>query len=120
MFNKPVMRTLKLKNIFGDKISNRSLVESFFKDIIEYINNDNVVIDFSGITNVSRSAAHQFILELRAIDDSKFSIVFKNQRKEVKKIFDLVGSSNSKSIYSNYHKLTFDNQDQFFNYLSTL
>ncbi|MFW6029745.1 MAG: STAS domain-containing protein [Halanaerobiales bacterium] len=114
------MKTLKLKKIFGDKISNRSLIESFFKDNIKCTNDNKIIIDFSEITNISRSAAHQFDLELRAFDNNKPTIVYKNQRKEVKRIFDLVKNSQSKSIYSNYNRLSFDNQNQFFNYLSTL
>jgi anti-anti-sigma regulatory factor len=115
------MRTIKLKKMVGAKIAHRYVVENFFKDIqSKYPEENTIMLNFRGITDISRSAAHQFKLETSQNSSNNKDFKFKNQNKEVKKIFELVHKSNSNRLKTTYNKLSFKNQDQFFEYLSTL
>jgi len=57
--------TILLKDHFAASISTRMSVRNLLDDFLKYPDNQEVIIDFSGIEFISPSAAHEFILYSR-------------------------------------------------------
>lgn len=113
------MKTIYLNKHFNNKISSRSSVESVFQKL-KNEDSKKIVLDFSDITNISRSAAHQFIREWQAFTkDQNIDIELQRMNDNVKQMLTIAQNPN-KRIYNNYNKITFENSDQFYDYLDSL
>lgn len=111
--------TIYLKDYFTNKISSRSSVEQVFSKLKE-INTDNIILDFSDITNISRSAAHQFIREWQSFtEDKNMHIELQSMNNNVKQMME-IAQNPDKRIYNNYNTIKFENSEQFYEYLNSL
>ena len=112
-------QTIYLKDYFKNKISSRSSVEQIFSKLKE-VNSNNIILDFSDITNISRSAAHQFIREWQSFTkDKNMHIEWQSMNDNVKQMIEIAQNPN-KRIYNNYNTIKFENSEQFYEYLNKL
>lgn len=79
--------TIRFNEFFDRSISTRSAIVSLFnfdRSIIE-----EVVLDFSEISLISASAAHQIIIEARKLEESSIRISMINLDDHVKRMLEL-------------------------------
>ena len=74
-------------------LSSRDLVRDYQKKITS-IEDNTVILDFSDVEFISRSAAHEFLKlkEEYKIKDNKY-LTFKNTSEDVSKMFEIVAQS---------------------------
>jgi anti-anti-sigma factor len=84
-----------LSNKFENSVSTRAAIENLFKDLIA----DEIVIDFSGITFISSSAAHQMVTEIKLLEKRNVKVTCNNIDKDVSRMLELA-KTDRKNIFT--------------------
>ncbi len=90
------MAKISLRKEFGENISTRNSIVSFFNEKIDSPDKDEIIIDFKGIKFLSRSGAAEY-LKLR--EESNKNLIEKNMSYEVKSMFRLVENQFKKANF---------------------
>jgi len=76
---------LILSKKFNNSISTRIAVENLFKNI----KTDELIIDFSDISFISSSAAHQMVIEIRLLEQRNINVKCENMNPDVSRMIEL-------------------------------
>lgn len=76
---------LILSEKFNNSISTRIAVENLFKNI----KTDELIIDFSDISFISSSAAHQMVIEIRLLEQRNINVKCENMNPDVSRMIEL-------------------------------
>jgi hypothetical protein len=82
-----MIRKIILVKEFGENISTRNSIASFFGNKINILKEKEIIIDFKGIKFISRSSAAEY-LKLR--ENCSKELIEKNMSDEIKSMFKLV------------------------------
>ena len=86
-----------LNEHFVRSISTRSAVRKIFD--FDKSGLEEVIIDFSDIYLISSTASHQFILEIRKLEEENIPVNINHTRKNVKKMLELA-KTDRKNIFT--------------------
>lgn len=105
---KPVKK-IELSHLFDRQISGRSAVDSVFSSL-EGVH--HLVLDFSSIQFISRSAAHQLISTIDLLQNNKITVELISLELEVEKMLSTVRKSieKPKKLATYVEFLTFSNE----------
>lgn len=76
---------LILSEKFNNSISTRIAVENLLKNI----KTDELIIDFSDISFISSSAAHQMVIEIRLLEQRNINVKCENMNPDVSRMIEL-------------------------------
>lgn len=76
---------LILSEKFNNSISTRIAIENLFKNI----KTDELIIDFSDISFISSSAAHQMVIEIRLLEQRNINVKCENMNPDVSRMIEL-------------------------------
>jgi anti-anti-sigma factor len=76
---------LILSKKFNNSISTRIAVENLLKNI----KTDELIIDFSDISFISSSAAHQMVIEIRLLEQRNINVKCENMNPDVSRMIEL-------------------------------
>lgn len=79
---------ISLAKSFKDSISSRAAVRNLFTDNMKEIN--SIILDFKGIEFISRSAAHQVLIETERIAKNKIDVTRLNESDSIQAMFRVV------------------------------
>ena len=89
---------IKIKSRKSENLATRESADSFF-NTIEKLRAEKIIVNFSGVTFMSRSFAHQYLTREK---ESNKQITNTHEPKEVKKMLELVKESkNAPAIHFN-------------------
>ena len=91
------VKNLILKKNFDRIISTRVAIENLFDFDVSAV--DELTIDFSDITFISSSAAHQLVLELRKLKDLDIEINLLNVNEDVQRMIN-IAKTDRKNIFT--------------------
>ena len=104
-------RNIKLKEILGTHLSLRDSANQLFDEVVN-IQNQTVILDFSGVQTMSRSFAQQFLSRMDVADRQ---IVCMNEPKSIELMFDVVIAKRDKPVVANAGKGKAVNLSSIFN-----
>jgi len=90
-------KDLILHEKFNNIISTRDAIRNLFNFMNASF--DELVIDFSGISFISSSAAHQLVLEIRDLNKYRTEVTFINICDDVKRMIDLA-KTDRKNVFT--------------------
>lgn len=85
--------TINIRDCIDKNLSLRVYADDFY-NYIESLDQSNLVVDFNGVTTVSRSFAQQF---LDLMEKCRKCVVIINQSEEIETIFKVVKSPRKKA-----------------------
>lgn len=90
-------RNLILQEKFANIISSRVAVRNIF----DFLNRslEQVIVDFNDISFISSSAAHQIVIEVRALNDQNTEVIFINISDDVQRMINLA-KTDRKNIFT--------------------
>lgn len=105
------VRTIALSKIFDKQVSSRSAVDSVFSDISGV---HHIVLDFSSIEFISRSAAYQLISTLDQLQNSRITVEMVSLFPEVSQMINKVRQSikNPKKLAAYVEFVTFSSEKE--------
>ncbi|MBA7525002.1 hypothetical protein ES705_17147 [subsurface metagenome] len=92
-------REIILKEKFAHNISTRAAIENIFNFSTNYL--ELVIIDFSEINFISSSAAHQIVIEMKALKKLSIELNFINTSDNVQRMINLA-KTDRKNIFTTH------------------
>ena len=83
-------RLLKISEVISPNLLLRDTVSNLFNKINSIDNTNEIIIDFDGVSSITRSFAHEFITMLKK---NKHNIKIVNESSYTHKMFELVKTS---------------------------
>lgn len=105
------IKLIKLAEIFEEQISGRSAVNAVFSELYGV---HHLILDFSGIQFISRSAAHELITKMEEVQKKLVSVEIYSPSKEVSEMISKVKLSmkNPKKLATYVEFLTFSSEKE--------
>ncbi len=110
-----------LKDHFADSISTRIAVRSLFFDLPENVENEVIIIDFSGIEFISLSAAHELNLFFRKFTEKGNKVEFLHTSDKVNRMLSKAKEPQKKNRPKQKTKhISFRSSKELINYFSNI
>lgn len=105
------VKKIALRDIFDVQLSGRSAVDSIFTDLSGV---HHLVLDFSSIEFISRSAAHQLLSRVDRLQSERISVEIVSASPEVSRMLSRVRQSieNPKKLATYVEILTFSSEKE--------
>jgi hypothetical protein len=93
------MVNISIKNLISKDLSLRDTAQAFFRDLQKQ-NDKNIMVDFTDVRSISRSFAHEYLLQK---ENSPKKIDEINMSEHIQRMFDIVKNADTKPRLVSYN-----------------